>query len=245
MILTIALFFIAIIYASVGHGGASGYLAAMALSHVPVEMMRVSALVLNCLVALIGSYQFSRQKVLSWPLLWPLILTSIPMAAIGGQINLPSLWLKTVLGLVLLYSAAYSLWSMREHKDVALSPPSNAVLMTSGAIIGLFSGLTGVGGGIFLSPLLLMMKCAPIKTISGTSAVFILVNSLSGLGGKFVGDGYRLDLHPDLIWWAVAAVFGGLIGSELGAKRFNATLIKVFLSLVLLIAGLKMVGLRF
>jgi hypothetical protein len=245
MLLSILILIIAFLYACVGHGGASGYIAAMAFSGIPVETIRVSALILNICVAGIGTYKFARQRTIRWALLWPLIITSVPMAFVGGQLHMPTYWLKFTLGCVLIYSAAYSLWTMRQPKDIAFQPPATLLLMLIGAALGILSGLTGVGGGIFLSPLLLIMACAPIRTISGTSAAFILVNSLAGLGGRYISSGFQLHVPHDLLWWAVAAIVGGYFGAEIGSKYLKGQYIKAMLSVVLVIAGLKMIGIDF
>ena len=228
---------IALLYASVGHAGASGYLAVMALMGVAPQMMKPSALILNIVVSVIAVYKFYRVGAFSWRIFLPLALTSIPFAFLGGYVTLPAHWYKPLVGIILLYAVFYSFRRSYQKDLPEAYTPSSAVLAVVGAVLGLLSGLTGVGGGIFLSPLLLRMNWAPVRMISGISAMFILVNSISGLLGV-------LSHHPTipngLPYWIVAVVIGGYIGAELGSRRLNVSMIQRFLSVVLLISGIKM-----
>lgn len=227
----------ALLYSSVGHGGASGYLAAMALFGVAPAVMKPTALALNVLVSLIATVRFYRAGAFSWQLFLPLILASVPMAYLGGVLTLPAEYYRPLVGLVLLY-AAWRFFVTAGNAEYALAQPSRFVLLGSGAALGLLSGLTGVGGGIFLSPLLLYLRWAPLKTISGTSAAFILANSLAGLAGVM---SQGASLPPALPLWAAAAVVGGLVGAEYGSRRLGNAMIQKLLAVVLVIAGLKMV----
>lgn len=228
---------VALLYASVGHAGASGYLAIMALVGVAPAVMKPSALSLNILVSVIAVYQFYRAGAFSWRIFLPLALASIPFAFIGGTMTLPAHWYRPLIGVVLIYSVFYS-W-MRSYQSPTQAPKSVSplVLALVGAVLGLLSGLTGVGGGIFLSPLLLRMNWAPVRVISGVAAMFILVNSISGLLGVL---SHHPSLSPDLPYWALAVMVGGFIGAHLGSRRLNVPMIQRFLSVVLLISGLKM-----
>jgi uncharacterized membrane protein YfcA len=239
-LVTLAVLVLAIstLYASVGHGGASGYLAAMALLSVNAAAMRPTALALNIIVASIGLYKYWRAGWFSWTVLWPFVVTSIPAAFIGGAIELPVHVYMPLVGAALLY-AAFRLYksSRGALPDVTRSMPRSASLVTGGGI-GLLSGLTGVGGGIFLSPILLLGGWCDTRTTSGVAAAFILVNSVAGLAG-YVSQGAGLpDFLPVL---AVTVVVGGLIGAELGSRRLPLPMVRRLLALVLLIAGLKMV----
>jgi uncharacterized membrane protein YfcA len=227
----------ALLYSSVGHGGASGYLAAMALFGVAPAVMKPTALALNVLVSLIATVRFYRAGAFSWSLFLPLILASVPMAYLGGVLTLPAEYYRPLVGLVLLY-AAWRFFVTAGSAEYALAQPSRFVLLGSGAALGLLSGLTGVGGGIFLSPLLLYLRWAPLKTISGTSAAFILANSIAGLAGVM---SQGASLPPALPLWAAAAVVGGLVGAEYGSRRLGNAMIQKLLAVVLVIAGLKMV----
>ena len=232
----LALFTVAILYSSVGHGGASGYLAVMALLAVAPEITRPTALVLNVFVATIGTIQFYRAGHFSWRTFWPFAVASIPFAFIGGMITLPTTVYKIVLGAVLILAAIRLAWNLKS--DVEPKPPNIAVVLIIGAIIGLLSGLVGVGGGIFLTPILLLMNWSETKAAAGVSALFILVNSVAGLAGNYASV---IEL-PSTVWlWVAAAVVGGIIGSTLGAKRFDSLTLRRVLALVLLFAGVKLV----
>jgi uncharacterized protein len=237
-LLTSALIFVAaLLYSSVGHGGASGYLAVMALMSTAPAQMKPAALALNVLVASLATWKFYKAGAFSWKLLWPLCLASIPMAFIGGTMTLPGHIYKPIIGAVLVYAALKSYWTAKSATALEARPVSTPVLLVLGATLGLLSGLTGVGGGIFISPILLFLRWADVKTVSGVAAAFILANSVSGLAGV-MSKGF---VFPDaLLWWAIAAVAGGYIGSEYGSKRLGNPTIQRILALVLLIAGGKM-----
>ena len=236
MILAGAFLAAAILYSSVGHAGASAYLAAMTFLGMPTPMMRPTALVLNLLVASIASIRFARAGLFSWPLFWPFALGSIPFAFIGGAIVLPGHWYRTLVGLVLWTSAARLFLDLRIPGATHLPPRGIAVLC--GAGLGLLAGLTGTGGGIFLSPLLLFMGWAETRQTGGVAAVFILVNSAAGLAGNPTSLSH---LPPQLPLWATAAVLGGIIGSELGSRRLGTPAFRRLLGVVLVVAGWKLV----
>jgi uncharacterized protein len=230
----------AILYSSVGHAGASGYLAAMALVGVAPDVMKPTALALNILVATIATARYSRAGYFSWAGLWPFAIGSIPLAFVGGAITLPGYLYKPAVGLVLFY-AAYRLFrstvgGTQEAPDKGISVPTLPAVAWGGGI-GLLSGLTGTGGGIFLSPLLLFTGWAGTRPTSGTSAAFILVNSVAGLAGSYSSVQNLPDALPV---WAVAAGVGGLIGSELGSRKLQSNGIRRALAAVLVIAGLKL-----
>ena len=236
--ITSLLFLIAILYSSVGHAGASGYLAVMGLVGISTDIMRPTALALNILVAVITTYKFYRSGSFSWRLFLPLIITSIPMAYIGGRIELPETFYKPLVGIILLFSAWRLMHRARNGKDNEIRNPSTLLLLLTGAGLGLLSGLTGVGGGVFLSPLLLFLHWAPVKIISGVTAGFVLVNSISGILGV---SSTLTQFHPTLPIWLRAVLAGGLIGAEYGSKRLGNTTIQWLLAIVLIIAGIKMV----
>jgi len=227
----------ALLYSSVGHGGASAYLASMALVGVAPETMRPAALVLNVAVASIAVYKFYRAGAFSLRLFLPLAITAMPMAFVGGMASLPGHIYKPVIGLVLLY-AAWMIFRRANHTyQVNVNLPQTPVLLALGGVLGLLSGLTGVGGGIFLSPLLLFFRWAEMRVISGVSAAFILVNSIFGLAGVMTKNP---ALPATLPYWVLAAVIGGYIGAEYGSKRLAVPAIRRALAVVLLIAGVKM-----
>lgn len=238
VLLPALIFVAAALYASVGHAGASGYLAAMALFGVVPAEMKPAALVLNILVATIASWKFWRAGAFSWRLFWPVALASIPMAYLGGQFSLPGHFYKPLVGAVLLYAA----WRFYRGNDFSARdtvPPPYALAMLAGAGMGFLSGLTGVGGGIFLSPLFLFFGWGRIREVSGVAAVFILVNSAAGLLGAMTKG---ITLPPHLPYWAVAAVAGGYMGAEFGSKRLPGSKMQKLLALVLVIAGVKMIA---
>ena len=228
-------------YAAVGHGGASAYIAAMALAGIAPAEMRPIALLLNILVSSLGSWKFYRAGFFRWRLFWPFAVVSIPMAYLGGAITLPGNAYKILVGVVLLY-AAWQLWrsgkSGEEMREVREPPLGWAMLI--GAAMGLLAGLTGVGGGIFLSPLLLMLGWAGTKQTSAVAAPFILVNSLAGLAAVFVAKGTAL---PSYVWFLVPAVLvGGWLGAEYGSRRFANPVVRRVLAVVLALAGAKMIA---
>ncbi len=237
-----ALFFlVALVYSSVGHAGASGYLAVMALFGVAPETMRPTALALNVLVATIATVRFARAGHFSFARFWPFAAGSIPFAFLGGSLLVSSTVYRRLLGFVLLFSALRILTVALSRASAPMQarrrPPTPAAL-SCGAGIGLLSGLTGTGGGIFLSPLLLFFRWADTKTTSAVSAAFILVNSLSGLAGNLASVRY---LPEEVALLALVVGLGGWIGSTLGSTRFSPRMLQLLLGGVLIVAGAKLV----
>ena len=228
------------VYASVGHGGASAYLAAMALAGLAPAEMRPIALALNILVSSLATWKFWRAGHFRWRLFWPFAAVSIPFAYLGGALTLPGNFYKILVGLVLLY-AAWQLWRSGRSGDEMrpLREPPIPLAIGIGAGLGLLSGLTGVGGGIFLSPLLLLMGWAGTKQTSATSAPFILVNSIAGLAAGLIAGKASL---PAMTWiLGVVVLIGGWLGAEYGSRRFANPVVRRFLAVVLAVAGGKMV----
>jgi uncharacterized protein len=227
-------------YASVGHGGASAYIAVMALASIAPQEMRPTALLLNVLVSSIATWKFRSAGHFRWRLFWPFAAISIPMAYVGGALSLPGHAYKVVIGIVLLY-AAVQLWrSGRTGQEMReVRPPRLTAALAIGAVLGLLSGLTGVGGGIFLSPLLLMLGWAGTKETSAVSAPFILVNSIAGLAAHFASKGFGLPSYVPIL--AVAVLVGGWLGAEYGARRFANPVVRRVLAVVLALAGAKMI----
>ena len=237
VVLAALIFIAALLYASVGHAGASGYIAAMALMGIAPATMKPTALMLNIFVALIATFKFYRVGAFSWRLFWPLAITSIPCAYIGGMLTLPNHLFKPMVGLVLIYAAWRAFKTANQLDSIAIRTAALPILLITGAVLGLLSGLTGVGGGIFLSPLMLLFRWAETKVISGIAAAFILVNSIAGLLGVM---SKVIVLPSALPYWVLAAVIGGYIGAEFGSKRLSNPTIRKVLAVVLLIAGAKM-----
>jgi uncharacterized membrane protein YfcA len=236
VMLGLLFFLIALLYSSVGHAGASGYIAAMALFNLAPVQMKPIALVMNCAVAALGTYNFWRGGWFRWRLFWPFALTSIPLALLGGAITLPDVYYKPLVGAVLIYSGARLLFPPR-GRETALHPPAVPLALGSGAGLGFLSGLTGVGGGIFLSPLVVLAGWGNVREASGVAAPFILVNSIAGLAGHGLTNGSI----PTPTWlWLVAVLVGGALGSWLGSRRLPMPSIRRLLAIVLFLAGAKM-----
>ena len=251
-LLAALIFAIAGLYAAVGHGGSSGYQAAMALLGTETALMKPIALTLNILVSGIASWRFLRAGYFSWRVFLPFALSSVPMAFVGGQITLPAQYFKPLLGAVLLFAAYRLMIPVKaRHSEVPDAASTNNIAdlpaepqpphwlsaLAIGAALGLLSGLVGVGGGIFLSPLLLFMNWAELRQISGISAVFILVNSTAGLAAK---PASLALLPPALALYALAAVAGGWLGAGYGKQHLTNTAIRRVLAAAVLIAGAKL-----
>jgi uncharacterized membrane protein YfcA len=249
--LIVAIGLVAMLYSSVGHAGATGYIAVMSLFDIPPAVIRPTALLLNVLVATIATAQFIRAGHFRGGLFWPLAAASIPAAAIGGGLHLPTTVFEALIGLALLVSAVrFGRGSISASTpDPALQPGSEtaaegkptrlapALLAAIGAGIGLLSGLTGVGGGVFLTPILLWFEAAPVRQVAAISAPFILVNSLAGLVGGMVAGRQLPSISPAVI---LAAILGGLVGSQLGAFRLRNATLRRLIAAVLVIAGIKL-----
>jgi uncharacterized membrane protein YfcA len=239
LVLAGAMLLASFVYASVGHGGASAYIAAMALAGLAPAEMRPIALTLNVLVSSLATWKFWHAGHFRWRLFWPFAAVSIPFAYLGGAITLPGEIYKVVVGAVLVY-AGWQLWrSFRAGDEMrAVREPAIPLAMAIGAAMGLLAGLTGVGGGIFLSPLVLMLGWAGTKQTSAVAAPFILVNSLAGLAAGFVAGTAAL---PQATWVLAAVVaVGGWLGAEYGSRRFANPIVRRVLGVVLLVAGAKM-----
>ena len=239
-ILLLALIFgAAVTYTSVGHAGASGYIAAMAIAGIAPAVMRPTALALNILVAGFATYRWSRAGLINWRSLLPLVATSIPCAFIGGAVDLPVTWYRVVVGLMLVLAGLRLIFEPRQ-----LGPAGDARAAVvpvgpgaaTGAIVGFLSGLTGTGGGIFLSPLLLAFGWAGARQGAGLTTPFILVNSVAGLFGNLVMV-QRLPAElPELI---VAAMIGAVLGTQIGIKWASTVWLQRMLGAVLIAAGAK------
>ena len=227
---------VAFLYSSVGHAGASGYIAVMALCSVPTPEIKPIALALNITVSILASWNFYRAGHLDRRLLIPLVIGSVPFAFLGGYLKLPASWFQLLVGLVLWF-AAFQLWTTaRQEKDVR--SPSNTVLAGAGSGLGLLAGLTGTGGGIFLTPWMLWRGWATTKTVAAVSAMFILLNSAAGLTGHLLAT----REFPHVGWWLLTVVaLGGWMGSWLGSRCFPVLWIRRLLAVVLLIAGAKLI----
>lgn len=237
LVIALLIFIAALLYSSVGHGGASGYLAVMALFLISPDVMKPTALALNLVVATVGTIRFARAGHFDWNVFWPFAVLSVPMAFLGGTMKLPGATYKIILGSVLLFAAWRLVVKSPTTDGHSLKRVSFPRALIFGGGIGFLSGLTGVGGGIFLSPLLLFLGWADVKKTAGVSVAFILVNSAAGLLGHVAS----VEKIPhEIVWWAPAALLGGIIGAELGSRRLAPVTMRRLLSVVLIVAGVKM-----
>ena len=226
-----------ILYTSVGHAGASIYIAIMTLFNIPSTVIKPTALVLNIFIASFTSWRFIRKGFFDLKVLFPIALGAIPFAFIGGYINAPSHIYKSIVGIILLISAISLVTDLSKKIDKNLKKPPFFLAVLIGSCIGFLAGLTGTGGGIFLSPLILFLGWSSTKTTSGITALFILINSSFGLLGNYSSV---QNLPSQLPLFIGAALIGALIGTTLGIKFYTANTIKKALALVLVIAGLKL-----
>ena len=235
LLLGVLIFVSAVLYSSVGHGGASAYLAVMALFGIPPAVMKPAALVMNLGVAGAGTVRFASASLVPWRLLLPLCAGSVPAAYFGGLIALPTRAHRILLGAVLLVAAVRL--AMRFRSEALRPRPPMIALVAIGVVFGFVAGLTGVGGGIFLSPLLILAQWEETRKTAGASAFFILVNSAAGLAGHLAGGGSIPAAAAPL---TAVALAGGLLGSWLGARRLVPVTLRRILAAVLVVAGGKL-----
>lgn len=227
---------VAFLYASVGHGGASGYLALMALFSIAPEVMKPTALLLNLFVSLTAFLQFYRGKHFVWKVFFPLALASIPMAFVGGLITIDATIYKKILGLLLVFSVIRLLLPAKNSSQ-ELKPANFSGALLMGGVIGLLSGMIGIGGGIILSPLLIFFNWTDQKQTAAISALFIFVNSASGLMGQLTNG---IQFSNDMFVYVVVAFAGGIAGAYFGSIKFRQTVMKKVLALVLSVAAYKL-----
>ena len=236
LLFLILLFAVAFLYAAVGHGGASGYLALMALFSMSPEFMKPTALLLNLFVSLSAFILFFKGGHFKWKIFLPFALASIPFSFLGGMISLDAAVYKKILGILLLFPVIRLVAFPNKTID-ELKTPDVFVSLLIGAIIGFLSGLIGIGGGIILSPVLLLLAWTNQKQTAAISALFIFVNSLSGLAGQITKG---IDFQSDMMAYVGVAFVGGSFGAWFGAKRFDQTVLKYLLAIVLLMASAKL-----
>jgi len=224
-------------YASVGHGGASGYLALMALFNTDPSIMKPTALLLNLFVSLTAFIQFYRGGHFKWKIFLPFALASIPLSFVGGLITLDAAIYKKILGVLLLIPVARFMFSQKVHEEQYRSARL-WISLSVGAAIGLLSGLIGIGGGIILSPILLLMGWTNQKQTAAISALFIFVNSLAGLGGQLAKG---ISFSTNMLSMVAVAFAGGLLGAWFGAMKFNQRILQYFLAAVLALASFKLI----
>lgn len=226
---------VAFLYAAVGHGGASGYLALMAIIGVEGSLMRSSALILNIFVSMTSFVQYFRRRYFEWALFWPFAVASVPMSFLGALLPITDSLYKKLLAVALLIAIGRMLFQPAES-PLLRKPPLWAGLLV-GAGIGVLSGMLGIGGGIILTPMMMLFGWGKIKEIAAVSALFILVNSISGLAGLLLKG---FSPTPQTFVWLSAALVGGLAGAYYGSKHFRISTLRYILALVLMIACLKL-----
>jgi len=232
----ILLFLVAFLYSSVGHGGASGYLALMALFSVSPEVMKPTALLLNLFVSLTSFIQFYRGKHFHWKIFLPFAIASVPMAYVGGLVTVDGDIYKKILGILLVVPIVRFLFFANiKVGELKQSNPYLSLLI--GAAIGFLSGLIGIGGGIILSPVLLLLKWTDMKQTAAISALFIFVNSLSGLAGQLTRG---INFSPDMYAYVGVAFVGGICGAYYGSLKFRNNILKYMLAVVLIVAAYKL-----
>lgn len=237
IVISLCLLLGAVLYTSVGHAGASVYIAILTLFGLSSTVIKPTALVLNICIATFTSWRFIKKGFFDFKVLLPVAIGAIPFAFLGGYINAPSHVYKVIVGIILIISAISLLSNKSNRIDSNVHQPKFLLAMTSGAAIGFLAGLTGTGGGIFLSPLILFLGWSSTRKTSGIAAVFILLNSLFGLAGNYASV---QNLPPQLPLFVLATMIGAVIGTTLGIKFYSPDAIKKALAMVLLIAGLKL-----
>lgn len=233
----IILFIVAFLYASIGHGGASGYLALMAMFSIETTLMKSSALTLNLFVAGIAFYSYYKGGYFKWKILLPFVIASMPAAFLGAKLTVDPTFYKISLGICLLIAVARMLIQVKSNKNGAVKTPNFSIALLVGVIVGFFSGMIGIGGGIILSPLLIVFGWANLKEAAAISAGFIWLNSMTGLMGT-ISTG--IHLSPSIIPWILVTLLAGFLGSWSGSFKFSTIALRYVLASVLIMASVKL-----
>lgn len=229
---------VAFLYGSVGHGGASGYLAIMALFSFAPEVLRPTALVLNLFVSLLAFYQYAQAGHFSWKLFWPFAVTSIPLSFVGGMLEVDAALYKKILGVLLLIAVARMFIPFHNNNKNG-RPTRLPLALLTGAAIGFLSGLIGIGGGIILSPIILLLQWGNMKQTAAVSTLFIFVNSASGLAGQLTEG---VVFYSGMWWMIISAVTGGILGAWYGSTKSSPAVLRYLLGTVLIIASVKLIA---
>ena len=233
----ITLFIVAFLYASIGHGGASGYLALMAMFGIEAITMRSSALILNLFVAGIAFYSYYKGGYFKWKILVPFVVASMPAAYFGAKMTIDPTIYKISLGICLLIAVTRMLIPVKNKKNPSNTTPNLLIALFVGVVVGFFSGMIGIGGGIILSPLLIVFGWANLKEAAAISAGFIWLNSATGLLGT-VSSG--VNFAPMIIPWILIALLGGFLGAWSGSFKFSLNTLRYVLASVLVMASIKL-----
>jgi len=236
LLLLLAIFIVALLYSSIGHGGASGYLAILSLFSISPLLIKSSVLLLNISVSLIAFSQYYNKSTFNWKLFWSFAITSIPASFIGTKITISEVLFKKILGIYLLISVFKLLFSAKTSENIQKHNLIFALLI--GTFIGLVSGMIGIGGGILLSPIILILHWANMKETAAISALFIFTNSISALIGEYAKT---TPLDSQIYLWLIIAAIGGLTGAYLGSKKINTFALKYILTFILLLASIKLI----
>jgi uncharacterized membrane protein YfcA len=237
VLFSFALIIIAFLYASVGHGGASGYLALMSIFAFPISIMKPSALLLNLFVSSISFLFYYRENYFRPKLFYPFAIASIPAAFVGGFVTLDNTIYKIILGIVLVFAALrlFGIFNFKEKEEVKINLPFALLI---GLAIGLLSGMLGIGGGIILSPILLFLGWVSVKESAAISSLFIFVNSFAGMSGFLLGG---KTVPMDSLYLVPIAVVGGMLGGYYGSGSFSNKTLKMVLGTVILMASIKLI----
>ncbi len=233
----LSLFVIAFLYSSVGHGGGTGYLALLALWGIAPLLIKPTALTLNVFVSAIAFYSYYKAGYFKWKLIFPFLISSIPCAYLGALTRVNPSTYKIILGIFLLIAIGRMLLISNAITEKSIKMPFIPAVVI-GALLGFFSGMIGIGGGIILSPIIILFHWANVKESAAASALFIFLNSLSGLSA-LVSGGFKFDQH--LLIWITVGIIGGIAGSYIGSFRLKPNKLKFVLAAVLLLASIKLI----
>ncbi len=236
--LLLILFLVSFLYSSIGHGGASGYIAVLSILGMSSAIIRPSALVLNVFVASISFYQYYKGGHFRWKLFYPFALLSVPMAYVGSFVALDPIWYKRIVGVCLILAVLRILGTFNTQEKTVNKQAPFIICLLIGAGLGFLSGMIGIGGGIILSPIILILGWGSLKETSAVSALFIVVNSIAGILGLY---GQEIIWPQQLVVWIVVAIIGGFLGAYWGSKKAQPHMLKNVLALVLLFAAFKLI----
>lgn len=236
--LLLILFIVSFLYSSIGHGGASGYIAVLSILGWSNEIIRPAALVLNVFVAAISFIQYYREGYFKWKLFYPFALASVPLAYAGSFIELDATWYKRIIGICLIVAVLRILGLFKPKEDVSIKNAPIVLCLLIGACLGFLSGMIGIGGGIILSPIILIFAWGNLKETAAVSALFIVVNSIAGILGLW---NQQISWPQEIITWCIIVSIGGILGAYWGSKKANQVALKNVLAAVLFFASLKLI----